>query len=186
MHLLEVQRLVQQFEHAGLTHIDDCISIFEAGRYISGRPKPWGPIIQALLHGQIPFLIGNEDDSLMKRVSIAKSHLADLTKLTFHSELYAETDYELRWSQVDALEVLNGIRDDSRLVSGLTSTGSKPKYYLASEVRALAARAVSIGDLARRSGIAPRRVYILLEREQVTQLKKGLWARGEAERSIGL
>jgi hypothetical protein len=185
-HRVEVERLIQRLQEASSEDINEPISIFEAARYISGRPKPWGAIIQSLLGQEISFILGAESQSLTKRTFIQKSQLAQLTRITFAPELYPHLNFETHWSQGDALECVNGNKDNPEHLGGIASLGTTPKLYLAADVQRLAAEGVTTSDLARRAGISISRAICVLEADRVPRVAAGIWVRRAAEQSLGI
>lgn len=181
-HLAETMRVIDRMQDAASETVDDPISLVEAVRHISGRPKPWGVIFSNLLDGKVPYACAQDSGKpLVKRISIPRELLSYTVSLRFDRSQYCDDEFEGRWRQCDALECLNGDVNAPELLTTLTSFGTRPKWYLATEVEALAANGVTTSDLARRANVDVKRIYLALDNAGIQQLAPGLWSRAAAE-----
>ncbi|RJF90641.1 hypothetical protein D3876_10515 [Sphingomonas cavernae] len=83
------------------------IALHRAVQAIGGRQKPWGPILQALLNGEIPFAINNLTGAWSRRIIVDKNHVAVLRDLEFDPTAYRDFPYAQVMTRVDAGEVFN-------------------------------------------------------------------------------
>ncbi len=176
--------LVTRTEKAAATLREPSITLLDAIRHVSGRPKPWGAAFAALLDGTVPFAIGvgTKGGGLVGRISVARDAVSTIVGMPHDVTPRAAVDRAARWSGVDALECLNGNRSASRLLDGLTSTGTRAKRLFAvHDVLERAAAGVTTFDLARRSGVGTTRIVSRLEEHNVRQIAPGLWERPPAE-----
>lgn len=185
VHLAETLRLISQIEERASELIGQAMPLVDAVRHISGRAKPWGVIFQCLMDADVPYTCtSNNEAPLVKRISIPSEKLARITSLEFDRDAYSHGEFERHWNQKDALECLNGDRNAPELLEKLASSGTKPKWYMTSEVEALAAQGVTTSDLARRANLSVTKTYLELDQARVGQIAPGLWHRDAAERVV--
>lgn len=182
VHLAEAHRLTAKVAERARESISDPMPLLEAVRHISGRPKPWGPIVAALIDGTISFALKDDQEMpLMRRVVIRQDDLERIKTLAFERSSYPDESFEPRWVQQEALDCLNGYQNASELLEGLASTGERPKWYAAEEVEALARQGVTTSDIARRAQMSVMRAYMVLDKAHTKQIAEGLWDRKAAE-----
>jgi hypothetical protein len=158
------------------------MSLLEAVRHISGRPKPWGPLAAALINGFISYALTDDCDlPLMRRILIGQNDLAKIKATKFNRSPYPAETFEPRWVQQEALDCLNGYANASELLERLASVGDRPKWYVAEEVEALAREDVTTSDIARRANTSVVRAYMVLDKAGTKQIAKCLWERKAAE-----
>ena len=184
VHQAEFRLLADRVATAAENILLDPVPLQEAVRHISGRPKPWGPIIEALLTGAIHYTYADSEKSLVGRIAIPRQSLAAVTNLSFNREQYPHGTFAEQWAQKDALECLNGDENAPWLLDQLASSGSRPKRFMAADVEALAIIYITTADLASRAGMSVSKIYAMLRDAGISHIAKGLWDRSAAERVI--
>ncbi len=105
-------------------------------RKISGRAKPWGPVLQYMLDGTLPFAI-RADEKLADSILISPDR--ETTILTAH---FDRTKFDFPFSErinlMEALDLLNLSHQKRAMLDGLSYVGKNPRAYLVSEVEQLA------------------------------------------------
>lgn len=184
VHQEEARLMTGRVEAGAEDVLDDTVPLREAVRHISGRPKPWGPIIDSLLSGAIPYAYADSGKSLIGCIAISRQSLNAVTNLEFNRAHYPQQKFGARWAQKDALECLNGGENAPWLLDQIASSGNRPKWYMAADVEALALSCVTTADLAWRAGMSVSKTYLMLSDAGISHSAKGLWDRSAAERVI--
>lgn len=188
VHMIAARALGAEIEGAASETRGPAIKFLDAIRHVSGRPKPWGAAVAALLDGTIPFSLGEGAvrHGIAGRLTVSRDAIPQL--LAMRSDETRPTvaiERAERWSGIDALECLNGDKCAPELLAGLDRTGGRGKgLYLASEIIQRAAAGVTTFDLARRSGLGTTKVASRLMADGVPQIQVGLWKRCHAERVL--
>ena len=183
-HLDEAMALGARIENAVATSVDEPISLADAIRHVSGRPKPWAAAIANLLDGTLPFIIrGDEKASgIVNRILVARRDVAMIAQLRHDLPPEIEIERADRWISGDALECLNGNKSAVGLLEGIEYIGSERRRLLPVHlVLERAAAGVTTFDLTRRTGIGTTRIVATLRKNHVVQLAPGLWERMRAE-----
>jgi hypothetical protein len=101
----EALRLISRLTQLGLGEVIQPVSLLEAARHVSGRVKPWGPIIQLLLEGDCSFaIVGTEARPLVKRIDISATDLERISSKIFDLQEARSSGFDTMWSQKDSLE----------------------------------------------------------------------------------
>lgn len=181
-HRQEAAHLIARLKRGAQDEVANPVRLSDAVRFISGRPKPWGPIFEMLLVGDLPYTWKEADSSpVTNQIVISSQHLAPLRSTAFDKAAFASENFESRWSQKDALDCINGYKNAVELLSPLAGSSTSPRHFLATEVETLAQAGVTTSDLARRSATSVTRTLMILEKAGVPQLAPGLWQRDLAE-----
>lgn len=152
---------------------------------LHGRTKPWGPIVDAMLAGALPYALLEGRMPLFDRIAIPRSSFPVLSSLRFDPSGFPESRFSDRMVKRDALETLNaGSRSDA--TNGLRAQGRNPLTFAVRDVEELAASAIAMLEFSFSTGLDPARAYWLLRREEVADLGNGLWDRKQAERILAL
>lgn len=186
-HAIATRHFVQRLTKRKRSKIDGPISLFDAVRHVSGRKKPWGAVLYALIDGSIPFTMkeSNLSHNVLRNVEVPLTSVPTICSL---SADITEANFQFsdQLKQIDALEVLNAYRGDPGPLEGLSYAGQNPKLYRVQDVLLRAMEGVTTSDLSRRTGISIRRVGDILGRASVPKIAPGLWDRGVAEATLSM
>lgn len=84
------------------------LSMHMAMKVVGGREKPWGPVILAMLSGELPFELDlARNERFMCRVRIAEANLPKLENMRFDQEHFPAFRFETYINGRDAEELLN-------------------------------------------------------------------------------
>lgn len=157
------------------------VRLIDAMRRMSGRAKPWGPVLQLLSKRHIPFAISDGErlsDSLMIPTSKIPLVLASNFKRSDHPDFtFAE-----RMSQRDALGLFNVSENAKRVLDGLSVEGISTLTYLVSDVEARAQEHVTLNDLALVLKKSPPAAYSYLHDIGYREEMPGIWKRALLEK----
>ncbi|WP_294353690.1 hypothetical protein [uncultured Sphingomonas sp.] len=104
----DFDQLVAQLSAASSVLNDvDCVPIQYAMRAIGGREKPWGPVIVALLNGDIAFTLTDGKGRLLERVYIPLDYFDDICNSWFDRTKYPSFSFEEQINWRDTEELLN-------------------------------------------------------------------------------
>lgn len=127
--------------------LSEPVRLIEVLMRIGGRPKPWGPIFQAMLQGNLQFAL-RDGQRLAPRIMIPASEADRICAASFDKSEFPKMFFQPRMTQHDALEMLNFSEGSSRLLHGLPSQGVNPKTYAVIDVEQRAREIVSLPELA--------------------------------------
>lgn len=186
-HLNAARALEAEIERAVSAADGRTTTFLDAIRHVSGRRKPWAAAIAALLDGSIPFRLGTGPvrDGIAGRIVVSQNAIPVICSMSEHSTPKVVIQRADRWTGADSLECLNGYRQATELLDGLTSSGTRNKRLFAvADVIERAETGVTTYDLTRRSGLATTHIVAVLDSHGVGQIAPGLWERQTAERLI--
>lgn len=186
-HMNAARDLAARLEAFQSAVTEPAILLLEAIRHVSGRPKPWGAVVEALLGGTIPFAVvdGIKKSGLLGRIVVARAAIPDIVGMPHDPRPLVAIERADHWSGVDALECLNGNRSAAELLEGIEGVGKGRRRHLpVLQVLQRAASGVTTFDLTRRSGMGTTRVAAVLASSGVGQIAPGLWERPTAEKLI--
>lgn len=84
------------------------VEIKDAMKLIGGRAKPWGPLLAALLSGEICFgFAENVEQPKLCNIVLAKQDLSQLANLYFEPLNYPSFEFSKNFSRTDVMEYLN-------------------------------------------------------------------------------
>jgi hypothetical protein len=137
------------------------ITLAQAMKSVGGRLKPWGPVIAELLEKRIPYQIKTGPDSLVRRICIRVTDVASVSELTFNASAVRRFAFAKMMSKKDAMEALNiGPRQGTKLFAPVeTEKGCRAKTVDIQWTLDLAARCISVAELAARRGVPARTAY---------------------------
>lgn len=155
--------------------IVDPVTLIHAMKHVSGRPKPWGPVIKMLLDGDMHFEV-SENRRVADSIVISASDIYIVKALRFDRDSF-EIDFSPEIIQHDALNLLNIADSASRILNGLPSKGVNPKFYRVADIEERAQKFVTLPELALALGMIPADAYDWLKDERFAETMPGLWNR---------
>lgn len=162
--------------------ISQPIKLQRAARGIGGGPKPWGRIVQDMLHGRTLFSMSGRRivDAVIEGASAREMQSLDLVPTI---SPFAEGTC----SQRDAVEILNLPLKHAHLIADGT-TGAKSGAWSVGWERLLhtARTRITLAELQARTGLHGTRLEGLLDRRKVFRVDKLGWKRSEALSAIKL
>ncbi|MDR6145971.1 hypothetical protein QE363_001764 [Sphingomonas sp. SORGH_AS870] len=159
--------------------IADPVTLIHAMKHVSGRPKPWGPVIKMLLDGDMCFEV-SANRRVADCIVISARDIDVLKGLQFDRDSF-EITFSPEIIQNDALSLLNVAGSAVRVLDGLSSRGVNPKFYRVADVEARAQKFVTLPELALALNMIPADAYYWLEDERLTEAMPGLWNRDVIE-----
>ena len=165
-------------DHQNGVPIDNPVALNDAMAWVTGRAKPYGPAIELLLAGKVPFAI-YPGAHFAESIMIPAEHIEIIAALDFNRADFSHFEFAERINQRDALEILNitagykGIR----ILDALPPRGERPKTFLIREVEMLARDFVTLPEIAMRLDIPIGRAYYSLRNQDKPAAKPGLWDR---------
>ena len=87
--------------------IENGRSLTDTLKSIGGKLRPWGPIIQALLRGEIPYTLRREGKTLASRIIVDQASRSRLASLDFDRRAHPSFEFDLGMSMLDAAANLN-------------------------------------------------------------------------------
>lgn len=155
--------------------IADPVTLTHAMKHVSGRTKPWGPVIKLLLDGEMRYEV-SENRRVADSIVISAGDIDVVKGLHFDRDRYDIT-FSPEIIQNDALNLLNVAGRAVRILDGLPSRGVNPKFYHVADVEARALKFVTLPELALALRMIPADAYFWLENEGLNEAMPGLWAR---------
>lgn len=140
-------RLIAKLTGPRLPPTNNMVPLSCAVTFIGGRPKPWGPILRALINGEMPFALQAATRPI-DRIMIRCEDAPKVCAMSFDRTQYPDVSFSERMVQRDALELLNVSPAGGRLVRGLSTTGQNPKTFAVADVERRAAEIVSLPEVA--------------------------------------
>lgn len=148
--------------------LDDARPLQVAMQMVGGRLKPWDAVVEAMLRGQLPYVVVEGREPLFRRIMVAKRDLLPFAFLPIARSgaaaplmgtIDAGFDFDNRMTKRDAAEVLNlATRERTRLLAPYSTT---PDPVVPVEaVLDLAARFVTNVEIAGRLGVPYQRVRL--------------------------
>lgn len=155
-------------------------SISDAFRKISGREKPWGPLITAMLAGRVRYNVLQGSCPIMDRVIIMLDSDSMISNLPDDANYLTD-----KLCQSDALEVLNCSASSLTIFAGLDSIGRNPRIFSRKAILKLAVSVIATTEVAEKLGIHPARVARIMGSAGIHEKVRGGWPRELTERFIG-
>ena len=146
---------------------------------INDRPKPWGPIIEALLHGEIPYEIDGGSIRSMGEILIGMEHAAKIQRLTFERVGSPHAVFSSTMAQGDVCECLNLRKSDGGHLQFMPHSGEQPKRYIRDDVEAFRAKMIGSYEVARDMGIDVRKIEKILKGHGATPVAWKFYRRAE-------
>lgn len=146
---------------------------------INDRPKPWGPIIQALLNGEIPYEIEGGSIRSMGEILIGMEHAAKIQGLTFERADSPHAFFSTTMTQRDVCECLNLRKTDGQHLQFMPHSGEQPKRYIRDDVEAFRAQMIGSYEVARDMDIDVRKIDKALRGHDVTPVAWKFYRREE-------
>ncbi|MBA2935664.1 TniQ family protein [Sphingomonas sp. CGMCC 1.13654] len=157
--------------------IVDPVRLRDAVGTIGGRLKPWGPIMAALLDGEIDFVAATEGRTLTERILIAAKDVKRLGDFTFDRSAFPDFRFESRMVKAEAMEVLNVRAGGERLLKGLQIRGKNPQTLAVSDVECRASDIISLPEIAAMMGLDCASAHHRLRRAGWPAVMPGAWSR---------
>lgn len=152
-------------------------------RLIGGRCKPWGPLLTAMVGGEIPYWIVDRPGRFMNKVLVRPGDIAPFADIRFDEADWPVFPFDRTVTQIDAAEILNidaiqirTVVDDGTLEfepAGVALRTSK------ASVLALAEKTISTSEAAARLGTDFRHVAGTLNRQSDLQRQHFGWSRSD-------
>jgi hypothetical protein len=165
----------------------DFLPIHRALRSFGGREKPWGPIVVAMLVGELPFVIGpDKTGRLMDRVSITARSIPILAAMHFDVKTYSAFAFDFYVNRRDAEEILNVDPPAfSRAMKNAELPLSRGSKYNRDDIIKLAAKTLSVSEALIRWGHSGKRLPKPLRGPGAPSRGGKLgWDRAEAEKAM--
>lgn len=170
-------------------HLDPDLSVtmHVAMKVIGGREKPWGPVILAMLSGDLPFhLDQSHNGRFMSRVSLAKANLEKLAAMRFEETGFPTFNFEPFINGRDTEELLN---IHPKVLQAAKSDKTIPTpvdgLYDRQAMRSLAARYISSAEMRVRFPGKSRTIPAPLKgRNPLIRASALGWSRQEAEPAV--
>lgn len=159
------------------------IPIRLASQWYGGRLKPWGRIFEAMLVGEVRFVLESGTSQVIHRISI---HLSDLSKFRRLAVVAAECNNPPSSKTIhkqDALEILN-IAGDTPVLIGLPFSQRGGKLYELKAVLDRAAKTITLPEIAQRTGWSVSQAFHEMLSRKVPLLFEGCWCRKEAQKHL--
>lgn len=159
------------------------ITLAQAMKSVGGRLKPWGPVIAELLEKRIPYQIKAGSESLVRRIYIRVTDVANTSELTFTPSAVRPFAFAKMMSKNDAMEALNiGPRQGTKLFASVeTEKGCRAKTVDIRWTLDLAGRCISVAELAARRGVSARTAYLDAVRAEMPWLCEAGFCRSATE-----
>lgn len=161
--------------------IDAPVRLIDAMRRVSGRAKPWGPVLQLLAQGEIPFAV-SVGKRLSDSVVIPKSRIPRVLSSNFERSEHPDFAFAERMSQRDALAFFNVSQNAKRVLDGLSVEGIGTLTYLVSDVEARAQEHITLNDLAVLLKMSAPTAYSYLHDIGYREEMPGIWKRDLLEK----
>lgn len=161
----------------------DPMPLQDAMMSVSGRPKPWGPVVGGMLDGSLPYLIEAGKEPLFHRVRIERRDIPIVKAQPLAPTL--DPRIADRVTQGEALEILNA-KATCRALAKLTSFGTNPAFYNLAEVMALAADGITVLEVAKITGRTFSSAYAAIRTAGVAAVADGLWERRRVADLFGI
>ncbi len=179
---------VAEFEKRLVEMADPAIvegsSMSEVFRAVSGRPKPWGLLVAAMLEGTVKYGLVDDTGPVFDRIAFVLDSNLDAF-LTSGNELYAEQNgLSSSLCQTDALEILNCSASNLAILDGLDSQGRNPRMFERQAVLDLAANVVATAEIAEKLAIHSARVARIMKSAGIHEKVRGGWPRERTERFV--
>lgn len=166
---------IEQVHEAGALVAGSTISLIKAMRYVSGRTKPWGPVLNLILNKKLPFDIV-PGPRLSDSIIISQCDVQMIEAAIFNRHAH-NFPFATTMNQRDALGFFNISPTHSRILAGLgQGSGEKLKYFV-EDIEALAKRAVTIPEIALALEMPPADTFWHLKRAGESEFAPGLWDR---------
>ena len=125
--------------------IMDPVTLIHAMKHVSGRAKPWGPVIKMLLDGEMRFYV-SANRRVADSIVISARDIDVVKALRFDRDLF-DLSFSPEIIQNDALNLLNVAASGVRTLDGLQSRGVNPKFYRVADVEDRAQKFVTLPDV---------------------------------------
>jgi hypothetical protein len=183
----DFDRLLARLAEASIA-IDkaDGMPIHRSMRAIGGREKPWGPVIVAMLRGDIAFSLDEGDGKFLERVRILSGHLHKVVALQFDTTDHPDFAFDATINGRDTEELLNIFPKSTRVAR---DEGALPAPVDGAHIRAvilnLASKNISESEVLARWNGANRRLPAPLQgRRRLLRISKLGWDRTAVEMAM--
>lgn len=160
------------------------ITLYALLQSVSGRLKPWGQMISAIIDGQLQLFVAEGAEAWPKRAFVEASKSQKVLRAALEQGTTSALKYSAHVTQSDALEILNCSASSIKVLKRLTPQGANPKLYLLDDVLDLAARIMPTAEIAARLDLDHTRTFRILQASRVREIVPGGWARAHASRII--
>ncbi len=177
----DVDRLAARIEEAAIASIEG-VPLRAAVRRLPGQ-KPWGPIINAMVYGHLPFALA-PGEALISAARIPTSAAAKLETIRFDQTAFASFDFDAHMSKRDALDALNLMPSRAEFLApgSIQPEGRLDHRVVATTfVNDMARQFISISELMARSGLTAAKVRKLLAAGKLGDETDFGWPRDPAE-----
>ncbi|MGI4878592.1 MAG: hypothetical protein ACRYG4_14015 [Janthinobacterium lividum] len=162
--------------------LEDTVTLRDAMRSVTGRPKPWGPVFASLLKGDMRFALDEGSTPLVDRLHVARADVARIPTHTFSRPAYPDRVFANTMGKVDALDCLNLGWQRGEALASLEHIGSKRKRFKVEDVEELARRCTTTPEVASLLGLPCSSAHSSLLAAGITSHGRYLWDRREAAR----
>lgn len=166
----------------------EAVRLGTAVRLIGGRCKPWGPLLAAMIGGEIPYWFVDRPGKFLNKVLVRLTDIGPFADTPFNEAVWPNFPFDTTVTQIDAAELLNidalQIRaaiDDGTLE--FTPAGVALRTSKAT-VLSLGLEVVSTSEAALRLGIDARHVAHALKAYANIRRKLFGWLRTDFERHL--
>ncbi|HEX8226021.1 MAG TPA: hypothetical protein VF605_19615 [Allosphingosinicella sp.] len=171
---------------ATLSQRPHLIRLRRAAHAIGGHLKPWGPILQSLLDGTIPYALAESSDRLSYRILVPARAIGPLTRLRFDAARFPEATFANSMTRHDAGEALNLQPKDYTpfLRTYEAGTPGTDRIVPVADVLTFARGLISTSEVAMRLGIDPGIASRRLKKLHLGAVAGSLWDRSSVERLL--
>lgn len=177
----DVDRLAARIEEAAIASVEG-VPLRAAVRRLPGQ-KPWGPIINAMVDGHLPFALA-PGEALISAARIPTSAAASLESFRFDKLAFPSFDFDAHMSKRDALDALNLMPSRAEFLSAgsiLQEGRLDHRVVQTTFVDETARQFISISELMARSGLTAAKVRKLLAAAKIGDETDFGWPRDLAE-----
>lgn len=177
-------RILTRLESTSVEIEEDCsLAIGRAFRAIGGREKPWGPLIQAMMRGEIAFSLDDGVGRFMDRVRVRRDDLDKILNLNFQCRDYPGFTFERHINRRDTEELLNlNPKSFSAALKNGTIIAPGSSSYDRRKMLAAAAKYISESEiLARWNGVDRRLPAPLRGKKRIKKICTLGWERAVIE-----
>ncbi len=178
-----VARFETELADAADDRMTEGVQIDQMMRTVSGRAKPWGALMAAMLGGGVRYGLGDGEDPIFDRVVFHE----DFDIGTLVRRITNDSEHEFahdRLSQSDALEILNCSASSISILNHLSSQGRNPRFFDRNAVLDLAAKVVATAEVAERLDVHPARVARIMRSANIHEVVRGGWPRERTMRFV--
>ena len=179
----DVARFETELAYAADDGMTDGVPIDQMMRTVSGRAKPWGTLVAAMLDGKVRYGVLDDEGPIFDRVVFHEGLDIGIMagRITNDSEHEFAHD---RLCQSDALEILNCSASSVSILNHLSSQGRNPRFFDRNAVLDLAAKVVATAEVAERLDVHPARVARIMRSANIHEVVRGGWPRERTMRFV--